>query len=208
MLHQTKQLTRENMSKKNLTVAEVTKEQCKDLLGKYHYLSGISKGFKSGFNYGLFFGDDIVGVCIFTGFPVPELAKGCYGLDRSDQSGLIELSRLCLDPEKQSSEHNLASWFVSRAIKALKKITKVRAILSYADYDFHQGTVYRACNFKYYGLSAIKKDFWELKESGDFVKHSRGKTKGLKGEWRRRSQKHRFLITYDKKLKCQWNEIK
>ena len=35
-------------------------------------------------------------VCIFTGNPVPEIAKGVFGLERENQQeGLFELSRLC-----------------------------------------------------------------------------------------------------------------
>jgi hypothetical protein len=172
----------------------------------YHYLKDISKGFKSGFNYGLVKDGVCVGVIIFTGFPVPELSKGMLGLPRNDQDGLFELSRLCLRPEVQQSEHNLASWFVSRAIRALRKDTPVRVILSYADADFHQGTVYSACNFGYYGLTEEKKDFWIFQPDGSFIKHSRGPTKHLQGEWRPRSRKRRFVLVFDKNLSVLWDK--
>jgi hypothetical protein len=152
----------------------------------------------------LFLDDKIVGVVIFTGFPVPELSKGMLGLDRSDQVGLFELSRLCLEPSIQMKEHNLSSWFLARCIKQLRKTTNVRVILSYADSDFHKGTIYRASNFTYYGLSDPKKDFWVKQEDGSFKKHSRGKIKGLDGEWRKRSQKHRYLLVFDKTLNIKW----
>lgn len=190
--------------KSDYKICEIGKNECKDLLNNYHYLSNISKGFKSGVNFGLFLTDKIVGVCIFTGFPVPELAKGAFGLGRDEQDGLFELSRLCLSPDVQKSEHNIASWFVSRSIKKLKKLKTVRAILSYADDDYHSGTVYAACNFKYYGLTAAKKDFYIKKDDGYFVKHSRGKVSGLDGEWRLRSRKHRFMITVDDRLIIKW----
>jgi hypothetical protein len=194
------------MSKECFSLKKVDKQSAESILGTYHYLKDISKGFKSGYNYGLFKGEELVGVCIYSGFPVPELAKGCYGLGRNEQEGLFELSRLCLVPEVQATEHNLASWFVSRTLRMLRKETNVRAILSYADNDFHQGIVYKACNFKYYGLSDLKKDFWFKLEDGSYKKHTRGSVKGKDGEWRPRSQKHRFLITYDKKLTCVWKE--
>ena len=107
----------------------------------------------------------------------------------------------------QAKEHNLASWFVARAIKLLRQEEDVRAILSYADNDFHEGTLYRASNFTYYGLSDAKSDFWIKQEDGSYKKHSRGKMKGLDGEWRPRSRKHRFLKVYDKKLNCQWQPL-
>lgn len=192
--------------KSNFSIQKIEKSACAEILLKYHYLKDISKGFKSGYNYGLFFENKCVGVIIFTGFPVPELSKGMLGLSRDDQKGLFELSRLCLIPQVQNSEHNLASWFVSRAIKELRKETFVRVILSYADADFHNGIVYKACNFVYYGLSKPKKDFWIKGPNGTFTKHSRGAVKGLEGEWRDRTQKHRFAILFDKSLKVLWKE--
>jgi hypothetical protein len=194
------------MAKENFTIKKILKNEAAKILDKYHYLTDISKGFKSGFNYGLFENELLVGAIIFTGFPVPELAKGMFNLQRHEQEGLFELSRLCLTPDVQKSEHNIASWFVSRSIKLLRKETKVKAVLSYADSSFHKGTVYQACNFKYYGTAEPKKDFWFEQEDGSFIKHNRGKLKGLKGEWRARTIKHRFLITFDKNLILNWTE--
>jgi hypothetical protein len=194
------------MAKHDYELAEVSKAQAAPLLHQYHYLTGISKGFKSGYNVGLFhYGShDPVGVCIFTGFPTPELAVGAFGLSRDDQGGLWELSRLVLHPDYQAEEHNLAGWFMSRAIRMLRRHHLVRAILSYADNDYHSGTVYRATGFTYYGLTAKKKDFWVEQPDGTLVKHSRGPVSGLVGEWRARTQKHRFLKVFDRTLKVEW----
>lgn len=193
--------------KTEYTISLISKKEAKPLLEQYHYLTNISKGFKSGYNFGLFKNEILVGVCIYTGFPVPELSKSMFGLERTEQFGFFELSRLCLDPTIQSTEHNITSWFLSRTIKKLRKIVNVRAILSYADSDFHGGTIYRACNFKYCGLSDLKSDFWIKQEDGNFVKHTRGKVKGVVGEWRHRSRKHRFVLIYDKTLKLKWKEV-
>ena len=193
------------MAKEEYSISLISKKEAKPLLDSYHYLSHISKGFKSGYNYGLFLKGNLVGVCIFTGLPVPELAKSMFGLSRDEQEGIFELSRLCLCPSVQNTEHNLASWFVSRCLKQLRKQTKVRAVLSYADSCFHQGTVYSACNFSYYGLTETKKDFW-VNQEGMFTKQSRGSTKGIDGEWRERSRKHRYVIVYDKTLTMLWEK--
>ena len=189
-------------------IERVPKKEASKLLLKYHYLKNISKGFKSGYNYGLFRENKfsilnihgLQGVCIFTGLPVPEVAQGAFGLERNQQQGLFELSRLCIHPDTQSVEHNITSWFVSRAIRQLRKDTEVKAIISYADSDFHSGTIYRACNFKYCGLTDPKKDFYHT----DGTKHSRGKVKGASGEWKERSRKHRYVMTFDKNLKLLW----
>ena len=194
--------------KTDYTIDRVTKSEAADLLLRFHYLKDISKTFKSGYNYGLYKNNEfcplniggIQGVCIFTGLPVPEIAKGAFGLERHEQNGLFELSRLCIHPNTQQSEYNITSWFVSKAIRRLRKETNVRAIISYADSDHHSGTIYRACNFLYCGLSEPKKDFY----FADGTKHSRGSVKGSEGEWKERSRKHRYVMIFDKKLNLLW----
>jgi hypothetical protein len=197
------------MSKSSYFIDKVKKCEVKDLLNTFHYLKDESKDFKSGFNYGLFKSDstDVLHVggslaaCIFTKIPVPEIAVGAFGLNRNEQEGLYELSRLCIHPDIQSEEYNITSWFVSRTIRQLRKDTEVKAIISYADINHHTGTIYRACNFKYYGLTDAKKDFYYA----DGTKHSRGSVKGKEGEWKHRSRKHRYVMMFDKNLKCLWN---
>jgi len=198
--------------KADYSIDRISKEEAKSLLLQYHYLKDFSKDFKSGFNYGLFKDTDwdcplrvggCLGTCIFTGLPVPEIAVGAFGLQRQEQEGLFELSRLCIHPDTQQDEYNITSWFVSRCIRQLRKDTRVRAIISYADSSFHGGTIYRACNFKYCGLSDTKKDFYYA----DGTKHSRGKTKGVDGEWRDRSRKHRYVMIFDKKLELKWKTV-
>jgi hypothetical protein len=191
--------------KSDFYIDRVGKDKVKNLLYTYHYLKDESKDFKSGYNYGLFKSSvsdilhigDCLAACIFTKIPVPEIAVGAFGLERHEQEGLYELSRLCIDPEVQKEEYNITSWFVSRCIKRFRKETNVRAILSYADSSHHSGIIYRATNFKYYGLTNPKKDFYYA----DGTKHSRGSVKGADGEWRDRSRKHRYLMVFDKKLK-------
>lgn len=195
-------------SKNQFQIKKITKEEAKSILSPFHYLTNISKGFKSGINFGCFKNGELVGVAIFTGFPVPELAKGMLDLDRTDQSGLFELSRLCIEPNIQKSEHNLASWFLSRCIRFLRKETTVKVILSYADAAYHSGVVYAACNFKYYGLTEAKKDFYIQNRDGTYTKHSRGVVSGVPGEWRERTRKHRFALIFDSSLRIKWLEQK
>ena len=196
--------------KSEFYIDRVDKDSCKDLLYNYHYLKDESKDFKSGFNYGLFKRAEwecplriggCLAVCIFTGFPVPELGVSAFGLSRDDQEGLFELSRLCIRPDIQKEEYNITSWFVSKCIRRFRKDANVRAILSYADSSHHSGTIYRACNFNYFGLTDKKKDFYY----SDGTKHSRGSVKGLDGEWKDRSRKHRYMLVFDKTLDIKWN---
>ena len=198
--------------KSDFYIDRVGKEEIKDLLYTYHYLKDESKDFKSGFNYGLFRSTfecplnigGCLGTCVFTGLPVPEIAVGAFGLERNQQQGLYELSRLCIHPDIQKEEYNITSWFLSRCIRRFRKDATVRAILSYADANHHTGIIYRACNFQYYGLTDPKKDFYYA----DGTKHSRGSIRGADGEWRDRSRKHRYLMVFEKGLKPLWKEQK
>jgi len=204
--------------KSDFFIDKVGKEEIKELLYTYHYLKDESKDFKSGYNYSLYrksFTDILniggsVGACIFTGLPVPEIAVGAFGLQRHEQEGIYELSRLCIHPDVQKEEYNITSWFVSRCIRRFRKDATVRAILSYATSSRHTGAIYRACNFTYYGLTDKKSDFWIKQSDGSFVKHSRGPIKGQEGEWRLRDRKHRYLMVFDKELQksLTWKEEK
>jgi len=198
--------------KSDFYIDKVCKEQIKDLLYTHHYLKDESKDFKSGFNYGLFRSTfecplnigGCLGTCVFTGLPVPEIAVGAFGLERNQQQGIYELSRLCIHPDIQKEEYNITSWFLSRCIRRFRKDATVRAILSYADADHHTGVIYRACNFQYYGLTDPKKDFYYA----NGTKHSRGSIRGADGEWRDRSRKHRYLMVFEKGLEPLWKEQK
>ena len=189
---------------RNYSVKLIERNDAVKLLSEFHYLSKQGNRFRSKINFGLFIENKLIGVALFHGITGRETLKGCFGLNINEQEGIYELGRLALDPNEY--EKNLTSWFLSRAIKSLRKLTKVRCILSYADTDLHVGYIYQATNFKYYGLTSKKKDFWVLKEDGNYEKFQKGKTKGLQGEWRNRSRKHRYLIIYDKTLKCKWEE--
>jgi hypothetical protein len=199
--------------KSDFYIDRVTKKELEPLLLTHHYLKDESKTYKSGFNYGLFKRSEwecplrignCLGACIFTGLPVPEIAVGAFGLERNQQEGIYELSRLCIHPNIQKEEYNITSWFVSRCIRRFRKDATVRAILSYADSNHHTGTIYRACNFQYYGLTDPKKDFYYA----DGTKHSRGKIKGSDGEWRERSRKHRYAMVFEFGLNILWEEQK
>lgn len=189
----------------NHTIKRVERTICTDFLEKYHYLAKQGYSYRSGFNYGLFDEKDkLIGVAIFHTVSAWETVKGCFGLENKEQKGFWELGRFALDDEHHGN--NLASWFLARCIKQLRKDTEVRALISYADSEVHNGSLYAAVNFGYYGLTAPKKDFWVKQDDGTYKKQSRGGTKGVDGEWRPRSRKHRYLLVFDKSLNVQWKK--
>lgn len=186
-------------------ILRISKKTAEKLLDEYHYLHKDG-GFRSGINFGLFETQTnlLIGVCIFHTVSAKEIVKGCFAIQSYNLDGFMELGRLCMNPHKH--EKNITSFFLSGSIKLLRKIKKVVALLTYADSDLHTGYVYQACNFKYYGLTSPKKDFFILQEDGSYKKLQRGKCRHLNGEWRDKSQKHRYLIVYDKNLKTIWQE--
>jgi hypothetical protein len=192
--------------KSEFSIHQLSKAGAAALLRRYHYLSKIQKGFRSGINFGLFYNGVCAGVAIYTGLSAAETGKSAFGLEPTEQEGLFELARFVIRADVQATEHNLASWFLSRTIRELRRTATVRALLTYADDEYHKGTLYKATNFKYYGLSSPKKDFFFLGADGTYTKHSRGPLKGKAGEWRERSRKHRFLMVFDKTLTVQWKE--
>lgn len=176
-------------------VRPITPSEAKVLVNKYHYLG--KKAFRHSFCFGIFENQDFIGAIVFHGVSAPETVVGAFGLERNQQEGIFEIGRLVLRPDCNGK--NFGSMLVGRAIKQLRKLTNVRAIITYADSTFHNGAVYQACNFTYCGMSTIKKDFWV---NGKI--QERGKTKGQEGEWKPRPQKHRYIMIFDKALSLKW----
>lgn len=77
----------------------------------------------------------------------------------------------------------------------------IRAVITLADSNRHIGSIYQVCNFKYYGLTDSRTDFYTLGDNGKFKTNPRGATKHLHGIWLPRTRKHRYCYMLDKKLK-------
>lgn len=195
-----------------MNISTVQKPIAKSFLSAYHYLG--NKGFRSSFIYGIFDNDTLMGVCVFHGISAPETVVGAFGLNRSDQEGFYELGRLAMHPSLNGGNHT--SWFVSKAIKQLRKDTNVRAIISYADSSAgHVGSIYRACNALYCGTATPKFDYvtpdGKVKER--FKPDEKGTAHLYEKRWR--GIKHRYVWIFDPSLSlkwevesCNWNGIK
>lgn len=192
----------------NYTLETIGYQMAESFLKRHHYLAQQGNGFLCKEAHGLFDKKlHLVGVITWSGVSAFQTLIGAFeGYERySDQGGIWELTRLAMDCERK--EKNLTSWFVSHSIKKLRRENDVKAIISYADSAYHHGYIYQATNFKYYGLSDKKTDFFEKMEDGTERQVWRGPVKGLNGEWRERSRKHRYMIVYDKTLKVKWKEM-
>lgn len=179
-------------------VALISKQAARELVAKFHYLG--SKPFRCSYAYGLYDEEQFAGAVVFHGVSAPETVVGAFGLARCEQAGFWEIGRLVLNPAYNGK--NFGSQLLWGGIRQLRKTTAVRAIITYADSSLHNGGVYRASNFTYYGLTSPKKDFFV---NGKI--QERGKTQGIEGEWRERSRKHRYLYVFDKSLDVKWPTV-
>lgn len=178
-------------------VSESRVSLIEELITKYHYLG--DKSFRTGYAYVLERDGSINGGLIWHSVSAPETVVGAFGLERTEQNGIFELGRLVVSSKLNKT--GITSFFLAHSIRLLRKKTNVRALLTYADSTKHLGTVYQACNFKYYGLTDKKCDFYV---NGSI--QERGKTKCIIGEWKPRPQKHRYLLVYDKSLNILWKQ--
>lgn len=148
---------------------------------EWHYLKDTI--FLSQINFGSYFNGIICGAISY-GPPNATELKGYW--DRHNQLGWIEIKRLVMSP---ICPKNSESRFIGYTIKHIRKHNKIKGIVTYADdSQGHRGTIYKATGFIYLGKTDAKKDFWV----NDKIQQ-RGKTIGIKGEWRPRSAKHLFI---------------
>jgi hypothetical protein len=117
--------------------------------------------------FGLFYEDELVGVCTFGTPSSSTLREGLAG--KENKQNVLELNRLCLT----NNLKNEASFLVA---KSLKKLPYWKFVVSFADTSQkHLGIVYQACNFLYTGLSAKRTD-WVI----EGFEHLHGQTIGDK----------------------------
>lgn len=189
---------REVKAKDIFEIVEISKSQARDLVMKYHYLG--EKQFMYIYAYGIKLkeSDELLGAAVFGTVGGTVALKGWFGLDNKT-TDILELTRLVMNPILNRT--NATSYLLGNSMKELKK-KKIRAVVSLADSTIHMGYIYQACNFKYYGLSDKKSDFYNV--DGRF--NQRGATRGHHGVWLPRSRKHRYCYIIDKNLKVLYEE--
>lgn len=180
-------------------IEEITKIEAYEFVRQYHYL-GDAKFFCAQ-AFGLFYKPERVLIGCATYQPVQGIAalKSWFGLPNSC-TDIYELGRLCMLPELNGT--NATSFLLGGSIKLLKKQKTVRAVVTLATSDRHVGSIYQVCNFKYYGLTDKKTDFYCV----DGRKNPRGQTRDLQGVWIDRPQKHRYAYLLDPSLKVNFAE--
>lgn len=193
MIDKIEQFRNREVKAKNLfTIEEIDKKVAHDFVSKYHYLKDAK--FFAKYCYGLFIDNILVGCATYTNPQGIVAMKSWFGLTNDNQD-VLELSRLCMLPSLNGT--NATSYLLGNTLKLLKK-KQVKAVITLADDSRHVGSIYQVCNFKYYGLTDKKTDFY----TWDGKVNPRGQTKDVRGVWLPRTQKHRYCYILDNSLVC------
>ncbi len=189
---------RQIKAKKTFVLKEINKSTAFDFISKYHYLKDAK--FFAKYCYAIFIDDEIVGCATYSNPQGIVAMKSWFGLENDNQY-VLELSRLCMLPSLNGS--NATSYLLGNSLQLLKTHA-VKAVITLADDSRHVGSIYQVCNFKYYGLTDKKTDFYVA----DGRINPRGQTKDLHGVWLPRTRKHRYCYTLDDSLICLLTEQK
>jgi len=132
-------------------VRRIDRKDCAVYITEIHY----AKRWPSiSYAFGLFRDEDLCGIVTYGTPPSAPLRKGIAGEEYS--KNVIELNRLCLKDNLPCEASRLVG-------ASLKMLPKPKIVISFADTSQgHEGIVYKATNFGYYGLSAKRTD-WKVK---------------------------------------------
>ena len=187
------------MKKADYQVKEITRKEAGNYFLYGHYLK---KWPRISFLFGLFRNGTLVGAISY-GTPSSPAARASVA-GHCNSSMVLELNRLFLE----NNLKNEASFLISRSIKLLPK---PRIIISYADNDQgHEGTIYKAANFRKGGQSEGYHYDWvvegkeHLHQSTLFreFRHSKTKLEDMKKKYgdlltrKKRSPKSRFYLIH------------
>lgn len=191
---------REVKAKDIFEIREITKPEAYEFIRQYHYLKDAK--FFAVYSYGLFMGEELVGCATYANPQGALSMKGWFGFSNDNQT-IMELSRLCMLPILNGT--NATSYLLGNSSRMLKE-HGIRAVTTLADSNRHIGSIYQVCNFKYYGLTNKKTDFFMIDEKGKLLINARCETKDKHGVWLPRTRKHRYCLKLDRTLKILYNE--
>ena len=134
------------MSVKKYKVKICDRKDIKDFIETWHYSKNIN-GLKSNYCFALMNNNKIIGAMMYGQIAMANVWKKYV----SKEKDLIELRRLCcIDDTPKNTE----SYFIGFTLRWLKKNTNYTKVISYADKTYnHEGTIYKASNFKYLGMT-------------------------------------------------------
>lgn len=133
---------------KVLAFREIPYHLAKDIILTKHYSHTWLSAFGR-VNIGVFENDKLLGVAAFGNLMNPKSYKNIN--KNFNQNSIIELNRLWVDDYLGKNSETV---LLSASFKIIKqKYPHIKAIQSFADGRLGCGTIYKACNFKYFGSS-------------------------------------------------------
>lgn len=132
---------------KNFIVVPSSIQNVRDFIEHWHYSANVN-GLRISHVFGLYYESHLIGAMIYG----PLGMANTWKKYADSENEVIELRRLCcIDHTPRNTE----SYFIGKTLRWLKKNTDYKVVVSYADtFHNHQGTIYKASNFEYCGLTA------------------------------------------------------
>ena len=128
-------------------VHPTTIQYVRDFVETWHYSANVN-GLRISNVFGLFYRGNLIGAMIYGPLGMANTWKK-YADSESD---IVELRRLCCI---DNTPKNTESYFIGKTLRWLKRNTNYKIVISYADtFHNHQGTIYKASNFEYHGLTS------------------------------------------------------
>lgn len=146
---------------KDIILKPISKALASAMIEKYHYTHNAPHAI---INYGVYYKEKLKGVIVF-GKPAGRHVHGIVKNTKPHQ--MVELTRLWLHDDMPK---NSESKVISIALKILKKHSKLKWVISYADTNAeHLGIIYQATNWKYVGTGGASIRY----KIGDKTYHTR-----------------------------------
>jgi hypothetical protein len=123
------------------------RKHIESFIEEWHYSHNVN-GLMHDYCFKVDIDDVLVGAMIYGSIAM----AGVWEKYAEQPQDLIELRRLCcvdLTPK------NLESRFIAYTLRWLRKHTQIKTVISYSDLEYgHEGTIYKASNFKYGGQTS------------------------------------------------------
>jgi len=122
------------------------RKEIRTFIETWHYSKNIN-GLKSNYCFKLMDKNTMIGAMMYGQIAMANVWRKYV----QSEKDLIELRRLCCI---DNTPKNTESYFIGFTLRWLRKNTDIKTVISYADETYnHQGTIYKASNFKHIGMT-------------------------------------------------------
>jgi len=122
------------------------RKEIRTFIETWHYSKNIN-GLKSNYCFKLMDRNTMIGAMMYGQIAMANVWRKYV----QSEKDLIELRRLCCI---DNTPKNTESYFIGFTLRWLKKNTDIKTVISYADETYnHQGTIYKASDFKHMGMT-------------------------------------------------------